>query len=378
MDTSAYRRVFKTRIPAIGDRTQKRAADFFEVVGHDGSYTSLGAKQSPAGEGFPIILLDDVLKGIAQAQSETEREAIWDSLNADVLSRLEGQGGVLLCNTRWHLDDPAGRFLEAATKGADEWEVIHFPALAEEADEYREVGESIDEDRWPRARFEQIKANFHAAGRGHFWDALYQGNPTSKVGRIFKVAQIPVLEELPAKVVRTFRGIDKGGTADGGDWTAGVAIAQLEPNDVADYAVIDVMRHQLERDERETEIRHRAQRDGRTVRVVLEQEPGSGGKDSALGTIKMLRAIGVHASGKPATGSKEARADPFAIQCNLGKVCVLRREWTDPYLDELRDFPTGKHDDQVDASALAFNALDQTPSGWGAFYAMNHDEDEAA
>jgi phage terminase large subunit-like protein len=56
----------------------------------------------------------------------------------------------------------------------------------------------------------------------------------------------------------------------------------------------------------------------------------------------------------PRQSNKEARATPFASQCQAGNVKLVAGRWIEEYLDELMGFPNGKHDDQVDASSLAF------------------------
>jgi len=59
----------------------------------------------------------------------------------------------------------------------------------------------------------------------------------------------------------------------------------------------------------------------------------------------------------PETGNKLTRAEPLAAQCNVGNVCVVRAAWNDAYLDELRAFDSGRHDDMVDASSRAYAAI---------------------
>ena len=49
----------------------------------------------------------------------------------------------------------------------------------------------------------------------------------------------------------------------------------------------------------------------------------------------------------------------FSAQVNAGNVRLLRGEWNRAFIEELRQFPTGKHDDQVDAVADAFSELCQ-------------------
>jgi len=91
------------------------------------------------------------------------------------------------------------------------------------------------------------------------------------------------------------------------------------------------------------------------VRVYVEQEPGSGGKESAEATIRNLAGWAVYAD-KP-TGDKAFRADPYSVQVNNGAFQLLRGEWNAKFLEEHRFFPFGTYKDQVDASAGAFNQL---------------------
>ncbi|MDE2468069.1 MAG: phage terminase large subunit, partial [Bradyrhizobium sp.] len=58
---------------------------------------------------------------------------------------------------------------------------------------------------------------------------------------------------------------------------------------------------------------------------------------------------------------KATRAAPLASQVNVGNVSVVRGAWNRAFLDELAGFPSAAHDDQVDAAALAFEALIAPP-----------------
>ena len=70
----------------------------------------------------------------------------------------------------------------------------------------------------------------------------------------------------------------------------------------------------------------------------------------------------------PETGDKVTRAEPFASQLNVGNVLMLRGEWNDALLAELRMFPNGAHDDQVDALSDAFDEFTSSTSGVIDFY----------
>ena len=77
--------------------------------------------------------------------------------------------------------------------------------------------------------------------------------------------------------------------------------------------------------------------------IVVEQEPGSGGKESAEATIRHLRGFRVRTD--RVTGSKEVRAEPFAAQVQGGNVWLVAGEWVRGFLDEAEVFPQGKHKD---------------------------------
>ena len=98
-----------------------------------------------------------------------------------------------------------------------------------------------------------------------------------------------------------------------------------------------------------------AQLDGVGVVVGVEQEPGSGGKESAENTAKNLAGFRVIID-RP-TGDKVIRADPFSTQVNSGSVRMVKAEWNREYLEELQHFPFSKHKDQVDSSSGAFTIL---------------------
>ena len=89
--------------------------------------------------------------------------------------------------------------------------------------------------------------------------------------------------------------------------------------------------------------------------IWVEQEPGSGGKESAEYTIRQLAGHSVRAE-RP-TGDKVTRWRPFAAQCEGGNVKLVKGPWNAAFLDELTVAPHGANDDQIDAAALAFSKL---------------------
>src|SRR5208282_6539445 len=98
-----------------------------------------------------------------------------------------------------------------------------------------------------------------------------------------------------------------------------------------------------------------AKADGRVVRVSFPKDPGQAGVHQILSLTRLLAGFDVVSS--PETGDKVTRARPFAAQCNVGNVSLAGGSWVSAYREELRAFPHGKYDDQVDASSRAFMEL---------------------
>ena len=176
-----------------------------------------------------------------------------------------------------------------------------------------------------------------------------------------------ILEQLPADALReghAIRGWDKGGTEGGGDPTAGVLLVEHR----GIIYVADVVHGQWGSARRDDLIDLTANLDDSTwgprVKTWFEQEPGSGGKQSAEISRDKLSKAGYRVDSEPSTGSKEVCAEPFAIQCELGNVRLIKGPWNKAYIDELTGFPHAKHDNQVDASSLAFNKLAKPKKGF--------------
>jgi len=170
---------------------------------------------------------------------------------------------------------------------------------------------------------------------------------------MFQISKIELLEVLPPIRGRTIRSWDKAGTQGGGNWSVGVKMTVDEEKGL--FTVLDVVRGQWGSTQRENMIKQTALMDGVNVRIALEIEGGSGGKESGENTVRNL--AGYSILPYHPTGDKESRAYPFSSQVGAGNVRCLNREWTKEYLDELRFFPYSRYTDQVDASSGAFNRL---------------------
>ena len=57
------------------------------------------------------------------------------------------------------------------------------------------------------------------------------------------------------------------------------------------------------------------------------------------------------------SGSKVDRARPVSAQAEAGNIKLVRGPWNEAFLEEVSMFPSGAHDDQVDALTGAFAEL---------------------
>src|SRR6266404_3633327 len=150
----------------------------------------------------------------------------------------------------------------------------------------------------------------------------------------------------------------KRGSGIGQAATAGVKLGQAP--DGAFY-VVHVLRLQDEGHQVRKAIRSTAAADGVQVEVSLPQDPGQAGKVQASDLVAMLAGYVVHA--EPETGDKVTRAEPIAAQAAAGNVRLVKGDWNEAFLDELGNFPSGSHKDQVDALSGAFGRLLKRTAG---------------
>lgn len=146
-------------------------------------------------------------------------------------------------------------------------------------------------------------------------------------------------------------------------WTAGVLVGRTKGGT---YYVADVKREQYSPGRREELIQSTALEDEEQfgpVTIWIEQEPGSGGKESAQLTSRRL--AGFVARIERVTGDKLGRAMPSSAQVEAGNVYLLKAEWNKAFIDEHHAFPLGRIKDQVDAFSGAMNKLMRRRLGSG-------------
>jgi predicted phage terminase large subunit-like protein len=342
----ASRRLARSTGLAISDERQA-ASDWQTPQG--GRYLAVGAGTGVTGRGADLIVVDDPIKSRREADSQAHRNAVYDWLMNDLFTRGPQARRLIVC-TRWHWDDPVARLLKGAT--ASDWEVLSLPALARAPDPLgRGVGEALCPERQTVKDLERIRLE-----RGEYvFGSLYQQDPTPRTGNLFPRAKVGDPVKAAPAGTRWARGWDKAGTKDGGKRSAGVRLG-LAPD--SKVIVGHVVRGQWAALEREQVIKTQAAIDTPSVKIVLEQEPGSGGKESAESTVRMLQGYPVSVRVASGQGDKFARSDPFAAQWQAGNVVLVEGDWNDLFLDELEMAgPGAAYLDCMDAAALAYNEL---------------------
>lgn len=315
---------------------------------------------SPMGFHAHFLSVDDPIdpqKAISELELATANNFMTQTLPTRKVNK-EVSVTVLVMQ-RLHQNDPTGHILE---KQRDNVKLICLPG--ELADNVRPkrlkkkyVNGLLDPIRLShRALAESLKTMGQYAYAGQI-----QQNPVPAGGGMFKTSRLQIEEVPPKYFKRIVRYWDKAGTSKGGAFTVGVEMG-LEKIPVGNgkwqdgrYWVLDVIRGQWDASEREAIIKQTARADGHLTKIGVEQEPGSGGKESAEATAKNL--AGYSVSLDKVTGDKETRADVFATQVNAGNVVLLAGKWNHEYIEELKYFPTSTYKDQVDASSGAFSML---------------------
>lgn len=328
--------------------------------GQGGGMWAAGVGGPITGKGFHLGVIDDPVKNAEEAASELVRARQWEWYRSTFYTRQEPDAAVVVIQTRWHEDDLSGRLLAAEDEEPERWHVVHleavksaaaptYPATVTLEPDGRAPGEALAPARYDADRLARIAARIG----DYYFAALYQQRPRAHSGNLFRREWFEVVAAVPAGA-RLVRYWDKAGTQGGGAHTAGLLLAEHR----GVYYVADLVMGQWAADERERVIRQTAERDraayGHVV-IGVEQEPGSGGLESAQATVRNLAGFTVHAD-RP-TGDKVLRAEPIAAQAAAGNVKLVAGTWNGRYLDIVTAFPLGAVRDPVDAQSGAFNLL---------------------
>lgn len=362
VNSVAYRSVFPGTLVRVDssakDDWKTTAGGCVYAVGANGSITGYGAGKHREGFGGAIII-DDPHKA-DEARSDPVRQGIIDWFQNTLESRKNSPDTpIIVIMQRLHELDLAGWLLgdrSSATGSKGE------PIAGGNGEVWEHVCLSAwngdDTPLWPEKhsaedlRRMELAAPYTFAGQ-------YRQQPAPPAGNIFRPGNIEIIDALPVdEQIDWVRGWDFAATqaAPGKDpdWTAG---GRLGKGRSGRYYIAHVERMRGGPDEVRRTLKNTTDADGKGVKVSIPQDPGQAGKSQALDLVRLLDGYTVNAS--PESGDKILRAEGFAAQVNIGNVSMVRGEWNTALTEEMRNFPNGKHDDQVDAFSRAYSKFVQ-------------------
>lgn len=387
--------ILDSPFPFTRQRPKNSEAEWETTVG--GGLRAVGVGSGVTGVGAKLIVIDDPIRGRADAESAVIRQKVWDWFSDDIYTRLEPDGAIILIQTRWHEDDLAGRLLRASEEeGGEKWDVVSFPALAEREIENGELrmenaegtsterahqagnvinnresrrvrrssehpqfsilnsqfsvdilgrgpGDALCPERYDEAAFERIRRQIGT----YSFSSLYQQRPVPPEGGHFKRHWFRHIVESPPAGLKWKRAYDLGLSKNAtSDYTASFRVAyhgDILYIDGGYRARIDYpeqRRYILGRIEAEPDTEHGIElaANGHAVMQDLNKE------------VKLrTRAF----RGLKPRGGKLARALSWIPAAEDGRLRLVRGAWNEEFIDEACSFPFGAHDDQIDAVSLA-------------------------
>lgn len=343
------------------------AVSFTRAVEHDlqtkqGGYrlaTSVGGPIT--GFGADYLLIDDLLKPI-EARSADVRQRAREYVDDTLLSRLneKATGRLIAIQQRLHEDDIVAHLKE---KGG--FRELDFPAIAVRDEDiplsngrthHRKIGDVLNPVRESAETLEKIRREMGNRG----FEAQYQQNPGAADTAYIDRTKIQRYDAVPdrSQIQWVVQSWDTAiSTASGADYSVCTTWGYNEQT----WLLLDVIRERLIFNDLLARTRL-ARNHWKADRVLIE--------DAGVG--KGLH--GYLSQDWRTQGPRENHAPysrPLLIPCIAGKeermmgqverlyngFAKLPRQapWLDTLLDEMRAFPDGKHDDQIDSISQFLN-----------------------
>jgi predicted phage terminase large subunit-like protein len=322
-----------------------------------GEYFAVGVRGAITGRRADLVIIDDPIKSMGEADSAKHRQYLWDWYTAELITRLKPDARVVIVMTRWHEQDLGGRL---TARNSEEWHIIRLPAIAEDDDP---MGRPRGAPLWPEWEDLEALNKKQVLVGSRIWSALFQQSPLPDTARLFNIDLLKSIDQgqpLQLSHGRVVRAWDLAATPVTGqqdpDWTVGLKLVLEESGR---YVVEDVVRLRDNSRVVQEAILSTARSDGHPVIISLPIDPGQAGKSQAAQLSSLLAGYRIYTSREQ--GSKWSRALLAASQIEAGNFAVRKGAWYQAFVDELRSFPQGTKDDQVDALSRAFITLSDFP-----------------
>jgi predicted phage terminase large subunit-like protein len=342
----------------VGIDPTSRAANRWELAGTDGGMGTAGAGGAITGKGGHLLVVDDPIKNVEEAQSQVMRDHLWDWWQSVFLTRREPGGKVLLIMSRWHEDDLIARLLNTET--GMRIKRLRMPAIAEDDDILaRRPGDALCPERYDEAALDRIRIDVGPTA----WASLYQQRPIAVGGGMFrrdhfqtwttaKKSSDETLYRLGEHIVDDaqcwrFATMDPAFTRSRRSDFTTLAVWAVAPLDPPGLMLLDMKRIRVEHAEHAP-----------LVKAVWEQwKPAWVGIEKQMATLSLFDDVqrqGVVVRWLTPDRNKIARAETAVALVDAGRVYLPgHAPWLGEFLDEVVSFPVAAHDDQVDVLAYA-------------------------
>lgn len=349
MDGTKYKKVFpatqlgKSRSNPSGG-IALRNHEILEYVNADGYFRNTTVRGSITGEGLDLGVIDDPIKGRAEANSKAVRDAAWDWLTDDFFTRFSEHAGLLAILTRWHVDDPIGRLIEHSP-GV---QVYSYPAMAINDEKHRKEGEALFPEHKSRDFLLARKAVMADAN----WLALYQQNPQILGGELIHSSNFRRYKIAPRILYRNIYADTAQKTAEHNDYSVFQCWGM---GDDGRIYLLDQIRGKWEAPELERKAvdfwnKHVAVPNAGALRQLIVEEASSG-----TGLIQSIRAKAqapITPVDRGTQQNKLSRVMDVLGYIEAGFVCIPEdAPWVSDFTGECDAFSaamTHDHDDQVD------------------------------
>ncbi len=354
--SEVYQKIFND----VALSTDSKAAGRWNTNQH-GDYFAIGVGGAVTGKGADILIVDDPHSEQEAALNDPSvYDKTYEWYTSGPRQRLQPGGAICLVMTRWSKKDLTGSIIKASIErgGADEWEVIEFPAILPS-------GKPLWPGFWPLDQLEALKAEL-PVGK---WAAQYQQDPTSEESAIIKREwwqEWP--EKNPPSCEFVIQSWDTAFLAkETADYSACTTWGVFtDENDVANIILLDALQERLEFPDLKT----------RAYEMYKEYDPDAfivEAKAAGTPLIFELRRMGIPVGEYvPSRGKdKIARVNAVSDLFSSGHVWAPKKRWAELVIEEFAAFPTGDHDDLVDSSTQALLRFRQ-----GGFIRIESDEEE--
>jgi predicted phage terminase large subunit-like protein len=338
MQTAWYQRLFPNTVIADDGN---RMLEIVTTRGGGRKAVSVGG--SVTGHGADIIIVDDCLKA-DDARSEAKREEAKAWFNGTLATRLNtvGGGAIISISQRLHEDDLAAHLLD---KGYD---LLCLPAIAERDERvavgpgewhHRKSGDLLDRPGITREILETERRNLGP----QVYSAQFQQNPVAPEGNLIHMEWFGSYEHALERE-RYFKVVQSWDTALSDEPTADFSVCTTWGYFERKWHLLDVLRQRLAFPDLKRAVL-RQHRRWQPNEIVIE-DAGTGKalwqEFRASGELRPLM--------WKVSQDKETRLVGVTGQLEAG-LCVLPTEapWLDDFRRELRAFPYGRNDDQVDS-----------------------------